>query len=189
MLHLALSPLANGRAHSASNPELHWPADRRCPFSFTVFLFINSIHFLRLFSILTSASCASYKCSTSSIDLSPCPFTSRCHPSQLVIVPTFLDSGHAYCPQQCCQSQHSHDHWLQHLHACLLRYGTNSKRQDAGPPPQSAAANPIAGTCICFGRSFVNAATAAGNSGPRKQPMNATAIEPPMNEGTSQKSS
>lgn len=64
-----------------------------------------------------------------------------------------------------------------------------AKGKTQAPPPPKAAENPIAGTCICFGKSLVNATTAAGNSGPRKKPTKATAIEPPINEGTSQKSS
>ncbi len=63
------------------------------------------------------------------------------------------------------------------------------KGKTAAPPPPNAAAKPMAGTCICFGRSLVTATTAAGNNGPRKKPTNATAIDPPTNEGTSQKSS
>jgi hypothetical protein len=62
------------------------------------FLLHHPIYFLRRFSILISVSCPSHKCSTSSTDLSTCLPSSRCNPSQLLIVITFLDTRHAYRP-------------------------------------------------------------------------------------------
>lgn len=48
----------------------------------------------------------------------------------------------------------------------------------AAPQPPKAAANPMALTCKCFGKSFVVTTTTAGNNGPRKNPCRDIATAP-----------